>query len=529
MSVIKKPDLKIFAQDAKTGEIETFPDVLRGWGITLDKTAGKPPLEWFNAIGKRVDEWLMYLTQRGVAEWDAALSYPKTAIVQWNGVIYVSNKETKGEQPDKSQTAWSTLGVFLGLGNYYTKTDTDTKFQPKGDYATNTALKNGLDGKFDKKGGALDGNITAEGGFVSSRNGKNTIALKTVNTTEPIITVSKDDSKTWQNHMFPDKSGTLMHVGDYGIGVPIALTASDNLGKIIKPGNYIQKYTGQATIANEYPIERAGTLMVTLTADGNVLQEYRAHNSSALIYYRSISDTGTSANVPWISQYNTGNTTKDANGFLRTGSKTALITDNIVQATGTSTTNVMSQDIATKAIADAKKAGTDAQSTADSAASAVSAAQNTANAANAAATNANNNANSRVPNTRKVNGKALSTDITITAGDVGSYTKAEVDNKIGAVGGKNTASKTDNGWWKCGDTGMMLQNMHTTFNDWSDNVVNFPVPFPNKCINVVVSVNSSTNNPGNYAVYVRSWNAKSVTVYISGISPGPLHIMAMGY
>lgn len=67
MSVIKKPDLKIFAQDAKTGEVETFPDILRGWGVTLDRTAGKPPLEWFNAIGKRVDEWLMYLTQRGVA------------------------------------------------------------------------------------------------------------------------------------------------------------------------------------------------------------------------------------------------------------------------------------------------------------------------------------------------------------------------------------------------------------------------------------------------------------------------------
>ncbi|MEY0497677.1 hypothetical protein AB7321_12685 [Providencia rettgeri] len=137
MSFIKKPDLKIFAQDAKTGEIETFPDVLRGWGITLDRTAGKPPLEWFNAIGKRVDEWLMYLTQRGVAEWDATLSYPKTAIVQWNGVIYVSNKETKGEQPDKSQAAWSTLGTYLGLGNY----------QLKGDYATNTALTNGLNTK----------------------------------------------------------------------------------------------------------------------------------------------------------------------------------------------------------------------------------------------------------------------------------------------------------------------------------------------------------------------------------------------
>ncbi|HHR5886920.1 phage tail protein [Providencia alcalifaciens] len=66
-------------------------------------------------------------------------------------------------------------------------------------------------------------------------------------------------------------------------------------------------------------------------------------------------------------------------------------------------------------IADAKKAGTDAQAT--------------ANAANTAATNANNNANSRVPNTRRVNNKPLSTDITLTAGDVGAYTKAEVDSR----------------------------------------------------------------------------------------------------
>ncbi|MEY0025328.1 histidine kinase, partial [Providencia rettgeri] len=128
---------KIFAQDAKTGEVETFPDILRGWGITLDRTAGKPPLEWFNAVGKRVDEWLMYLTQRGVAEWDTTLSYPKTAIIQFNSVVYVSIKENKGEQPDKSQAAWSTLGVYLGLGNY----------QLKGDYATNTALMNGLNTK----------------------------------------------------------------------------------------------------------------------------------------------------------------------------------------------------------------------------------------------------------------------------------------------------------------------------------------------------------------------------------------------
>lgn len=57
-------------------------------------------------------------------------------------------------------------------------------------------------------------------------------------------------------------------------------------------------------------------------------------------------------------------------------------------------------------------------------------AQNSANAANTAATNANNNANGRVPSSRKVNNKPLSADITLSAGDVGAYTKAETDTKV---------------------------------------------------------------------------------------------------
>ena len=34
----------------------------------------------------------------------------------------------------------------------------------------------------------------------------------------------------------------------------------------------------------------------------------------------------------------------------------------------------------------------------------------------------------RVPTSRKVNGKALSSDITLSAGDVNAYTKTEIDN-----------------------------------------------------------------------------------------------------
>ncbi|MDE9483994.1 phage tail protein, partial [Xenorhabdus bovienii] len=43
---------------------------------------------------------------------------------------------------------------------------------------------------------------------------------------------------------------------------------------------------------------------------------------------------------------------------------------------------------------------------------------------------ARDNANGRVPATRKINGKALSSDISLGAGDVGAYTPGEVDSRV---------------------------------------------------------------------------------------------------
>lgn len=48
-------------------------------------------------------------------------------------------------------------------------------------------------------------------------------------------------------------------------------------------------------------------------------------------------------------------------------------------------------------------------------------------------TTARNAANSAVPNTRTVNGKALFSNISLGAGDVGAYTKSETDTKINAA------------------------------------------------------------------------------------------------
>ncbi|MBD2796045.1 phage tail protein, partial [Xenorhabdus sp. 18] len=118
--LINKPDYKIFANDAKTGEIETFPDILRGWGVTIDRTAGKPPMEWFNAIGKRADEWMMYLTQRGIVEWDAAVDYPQYAVVQHGSKFYTAKRQTQGQQPDKSQNEWMLFADAIGIAKSVT-------------------------------------------------------------------------------------------------------------------------------------------------------------------------------------------------------------------------------------------------------------------------------------------------------------------------------------------------------------------------------------------------------------------------
>ncbi|MBI6405450.1 phage tail-collar fiber domain-containing protein [Proteus sp. PR00208] len=97
-----------------------------------------------------------------------------------------------------------------------------------------------------------------------------------------------------------------------------------------------------------------------------------------------------------------------------------------------------------------------------------------ANTAQTTANNANTNANGRVPNTRKVNGKALSTDITLTAGDVGASTPAQVNEaKTMATNAQNTANsavtKADNAQRTANDGVSKANTAQTTANNANTN------------------------------------------------------------
>lgn len=106
MIIQNKPDYLIFADSAKKGENAAFPDVSRGWGVTIDQTASKPPMEWMNGAFNRIDKNMLYLLQQGVPEWSEQVTYPANAIIKYNGVLYTAIVENDNAMPTTSTTKW---------------------------------------------------------------------------------------------------------------------------------------------------------------------------------------------------------------------------------------------------------------------------------------------------------------------------------------------------------------------------------------------------------------------------------------
>ncbi|AKJ42818.1 hypothetical protein [Pragia fontium] len=112
MTIYQRPDEKILAESSKQGEVKDFPDISRGWGVAFDKTGGIPPMEWFNALGKRTDEAFRYLLQRGIAEWSKTEDYPTGALVSHNQGVWLAEKNSKGVEP-KTNTLWKETALTI--------------------------------------------------------------------------------------------------------------------------------------------------------------------------------------------------------------------------------------------------------------------------------------------------------------------------------------------------------------------------------------------------------------------------------
>ncbi|MEY0664246.1 phage tail protein [Providencia rettgeri] len=204
-------------------------------------------------------------------------------------------------------------GDYALRGESYTKTETNIKFQPignyqpSGDYATNTTLNNGLGLKFDK-----------------------TDVVQSAGTSK--TQVMSQDAAT----------KAFMKFGDYGWGgnkENNVATSEESISAMLKslstPSQIYRNGQGTAYAAayaaNAY-FKVADTWM----------------NISASQRDDSITITaGTQNAIRTSNLYTSSNTTKDRSGFLRTGEKNAVITEDIVQNSGKSTTQMMSQGAVT--------------------------------------------------------------------------------------------------------------------------------------------------------------------------------------
>lgn len=110
-----------------------------------------------------------------------------------------------------------------------------------------------------------------------------------------------------------------------------------------------------------------------------------------------------------------------------------------------------------------------------------------------------------------------------------SYSKVESDDKYqvkGLVVNKNTASKAINGWWKCGDSGVIMNWLTAGTGGQQIRTASFSTVFPNQCLNVSISW-SKTSNQMDYPPRVIGFDRWSVKYVADGNSE--VSIIAIGF
>lgn len=113
-------NVQAFASNQQSGERRVFgateatesnslsdqltPEFLRGWGTV--SASEFPPIEWFNALGFTATQFVAYLHQAGIPEWNGEQEYHTGSITNYNGVTYSSSENNNIGQTPSSSDSW---------------------------------------------------------------------------------------------------------------------------------------------------------------------------------------------------------------------------------------------------------------------------------------------------------------------------------------------------------------------------------------------------------------------------------------
>ncbi|MDL9981767.1 hypothetical protein [Providencia rettgeri] len=190
-------------------------------------------------------------------------------------------------------------------------------------YATTESVNSALNDKFDKKGGAISGAIDVGGNITSKNDVIQVTNERTGNNIQLDTTVAgrlrintKPNGGTWLNHLLPAASGTLMQVGDYGVGA----TYTQQLIKITDYSSAVNQTLG--FIYND-----SGAISAPSAWGGGIRFGRDPKASSSILYSpdwntRLFLSAGLANGKmsDWVEFYSTGNTTVDTQGNIKKAS-----------------------------------------------------------------------------------------------------------------------------------------------------------------------------------------------------------------
>ncbi|MEY0836488.1 hypothetical protein AB7238_09670 [Providencia alcalifaciens] len=181
---------------------------------------------------------------------------------------------------------------------------------------TTKEMEKQLDGKFDKAGGTVTGPLNADGaiqsksGVITSHmDGGTGVQLDGRGAIAKLRGRNKDG--TWFDHAIPETAGTLMQVGDYGVGAVKGWEAGS------QPASAFVSYS-DSNLAKQHGWPGNGCGIQSVYAGDRRLQLHS--NTVGVLYNRFSMTTGADTTSIWYEIYSTKNTTKDSNGNLKAAS-----------------------------------------------------------------------------------------------------------------------------------------------------------------------------------------------------------------